>query len=97
MQETTLNTPNLPTEAQFETWISSLPTQVAEVVRTHSPFHPHRLKSTGQTVFISRFQEGEGEAPVTLSVVAPQAANPQQASDLTFEGVTPDELYTLAS
>ena len=37
------------------------------------------------------------EAPVTLSVVAPQAANPNQTSDLTFEGVTPDQLYTLAS
>lgn len=98
MQETTLTTPNLPTEAQFETWLGSLSEPVADVVRSYSPFHPHRLKATGQTVFISSFQEGDsGEPPVKLSVVAPQAANPNQVNDLTFEGITPDELYTLAS
>lgn len=98
MQETIAETPNLPTEAQFQTWLASLPEPVADVVRSYSPFHPHRLKATGQTVFIARFQEGVAtEAPVQLSVIAPQAANPHQTSDLTFEGITPDEIHPLAS
>jgi len=98
MQETITEASNLPTEAQFQTWLASLPEPVAEVVRSYSPFHPHRLKATGQTVFIARFQEGEeAESPVKLSVIAPQAANPHQASDLTFEGITPDEIHPLAS
>lgn len=98
MQEHTPETTKLPTEAQFQAWLSTLPDPVAEVVRTHSPFHPHKLKTTGQTVFIARFQEGEtGEPPVKLAVVAPMAANPGQASDLSFEGISPDDIYPLAS
>lgn len=97
MEERSADSSTVPTEAQFESWLSSLPADVADVVRCHSPFHPHRLKATGKTVFISRFEEGEGQAPVTLSVIAPQASNPHQTGDLTFDGVSPDDLYTLAS
>ena len=88
----------VPSQAQFDTWMNSLPEHVAEVVRAHSPFVPHRLKATGQTVFIARFQEDESsEKDVKLSVVAPRAANPAQAGDLAFDGIDPDDLYTLAS
>ncbi len=87
----------LPTQEQFEAWMSSLPAHVAEAVRAHSPFVPHRLKGTGHTVFIARFQETSGdEKGVRLSVIAPQSANPSQADDLAFE-VDPEDLYTLAS
>ena len=96
MQET-VQTAGLPTEAQFQTWLQSLPDVVAEVVRDHSPFHPHQLRSTGQIVFISRFEEGDTDEPaVKLSVVAPRASNPGQAGDLSFDGVDPAELTSLA-
>jgi len=96
MNENTLEN-QVPSQAQFDNWISSLPPHVADVVREHSPFVPHRLKSTGQTVYIARFQEGSpGEPPVKLSVIAPQSANPTQSGDLIFD-VTPSDLYTLAS
>lgn len=96
MQEAVIDQ-KLPTEDQFETWMSSLPEHVADCVREHSPFVPHRLKSTGQTVYIARFQEKPtGEKAVKLSVIAPQAANPNQGGDLAFD-VDPEDLYTLAS
>lgn len=99
MQHAVLNNPQqLPTEAQFQSWLASLPETVADVVRTHSPFVPHRLKQTGHTVYIARFQESESDGPpVKLSVVAPQAANPGQADDLSFDGIDPDDLHPLAS
>lgn len=98
MQENLDPKPGLPSEAQFEAWLQGLPHLVADVVREHSPFHPHRLRSTGQTVYISRFEGGDAEDPdVKLSVVAPRAANPGQTDDLSLEGVDPDELYSLAS
>ena len=98
MQESIINDPKLPSSAQFDLWLNSLPDRVADVVRTHSPFVPHRLRSTGQTVYIARFQESETSGrDVKLSVVAPQAANPGQVGDLTFEGIDPNDLYPLAS
>ena len=96
MQENAIDQ-SLPSQAQFDNWINSLPDHVADVVREHSPFVPHRLKSTGQTVYIARFQAGPaGERAVRLSVIAPRAVNPTQSGDLAFE-VDPDDLYTLAS
>ncbi len=98
MQESILGTAQLPTEAQFQAWLDDLPEPVADVVRTHSPFVPHRLKASGHTVYIARFQGDEGGTPsVKLAVIAPQSANPGQAGDLSFDGIDPDDLHALAS
>ena len=97
MQEAVVHQ-QVPSQDQFDSWVGSLPERVADAVREHSPFVPHRLKGTSLTVFIAQFQEGgPGQAPVLLSVVAPRAANPGQTQDQTFEGIRPDDLFTLAS
>jgi hypothetical protein len=94
--ENALEEARLPSQDQFDSWIGSLPAHVADVVRAHSPFVPHRLKETGHTVFIARFEAVPDEEKVRLSVVAPQSANPSQGADLTFE-VDPDDIFPLAS
>ena len=97
MQESIVDT-QVPSQAQFDSWIGSLPKPVAEVVREHSPFVPHRLKGTSLTVFIAQFREGgPEEPPVVLSVVAPRSANPGQSQDQQFDGIQPKDLFALAS
>jgi hypothetical protein len=82
-------------EAYAKAWLASRPEGVSAALEKYPPSHLYRMKSTGQKVFLTRYNENKDGSVTTCSVGVTKKFNPETFLEREVFGVELSDLEDL--